>query len=261
MAMENVKSRGIGERAPSRDHIVEDYVPYSGWTEDVNGRYLLIDLPGFKKEDIKLSVDGSGNIKATGQRQVNEDKMAYFDQSFKLPENSDVDKISARFEGEILYVTVPKQAVEEKREHETVKENVSDRAKQIKHEKPIHDESLNRDDQHHHHHRDNPGNIHGHNSEMEKRSNTGNIYGHNSETEKRSNTGNIHGHGSETEKRSNRNAPMDFSRETIEGWENESGLLGSAVKMLKRNKGIVMAAVLAFSLGVLVTRKLESHGY
>ncbi|KAF3964749.1 hypothetical protein CMV_011001 [Castanea mollissima] len=242
--MENVKSRGIGERAPSRDHLVEDYVPYSGWTEDVNGRYLLIDLPGFKKEDIKLSVDGSGNIKATGQRQVNEDKKSYFDQSFKLPENSDVDKIAAKFEGEILYVTVPKQAVEAKREHETVKENVSDRAKQIKHEKPIHDESLNRDDQHHHH-RDNPGNIHGHDSE----------------TEKRSNTGNIHGHDSETEKRSNRNAPMDFSRETIEGWENESGLLGSAVKMLKRNKGIVMAAVLAFSLGVLVTRKLESPGY
>lgn len=205
---------------------------------------FLIFVLGFIKEDIKLNVDGSGNVKATGQRQVNEDKIIYFDQSFKLPENSDVDKISGKFEGEILYVTVPKKAVEEKREHETVKENVSDRAKQIKHEKPINDESLNRDDQHHHH-RDYPGNIHGHDSE----------------TEKRSNTGNIQGHDSETEKRSNRNAPMGFSREIIEGWENESGLLGSAVKMLKRNKGIVMAAVLAFSLGVLVTRKLESPRY
>lgn len=43
--MENVH-RGIGGRAPSRDHIVEKFVPYSGWTEDANGRYLLIDLPG-----------------------------------------------------------------------------------------------------------------------------------------------------------------------------------------------------------------------
>ncbi|KAK4568333.1 hypothetical protein RGQ29_003921 [Quercus rubra] len=213
MATENVRRRGIGGRAPSRDHIVEEFVPYSGWTEDVNGRYLLIDLPGFKKEEVKLNIDGLGNITATGQRQVNEDKMVYFDQSFKLPENSDDDKISGRFDGEILYVTVPKRAVEEKREHETVKEI--------------------------------PGNIHGHDSEMEKMSNTGNI----------------HGHNSETEKRSSRNAPMCFSKETIEGWENESGLLGSAVKMLKRNTGIVMAAVLAFSLGVLVTRKLESPGY
>ncbi|KAK7822749.1 inactive protein RESTRICTED TEV MOVEMENT 2 [Quercus suber] len=245
MAMENVRRRGIGGRAPSRDHIVEEFVPYSGWTEDVNGRYLLIDLPDFKKEEVKLSIDGSGNMTATGQRQVNEDKMVHFDQSFKLPENSDVDKISGRFDGEILYVTVPKLAVEEKREHETLKENVSDKAKQIEHEKPINDESLNRDDHHHQHHRDKPGNIHGHDSE----------------TEKRSNTGNIHGHVSETEKRSSRNAPMCFSKETIEGWENESGLLGSAVKMLKRNKGIVVAAVLAFSLGVLVTRKLESPGY
>uniref|UniRef100_A0A7N2MNP6 SHSP domain-containing protein n=1 Tax=Quercus lobata TaxID=97700 RepID=A0A7N2MNP6_QUELO len=236
MDMENVRRRGIGGRAPLRDHIVEEFVPYSGWTEDVNGRYLLIDLPGFKSEEVKLTIDGSGNMTATGQRQVNEDKTVYFDQSFKLPENSDVDKISGRFDGEILYVTVPKQAVEEKREHETVKENVSDKAKQIEHEKPINDESLNRD-HHHHHHHDKPGNIHGHDSEMEKRSNTGNI----------------HGHDSETEKRSSRNAPMCFSKETIEGWENESGLLGSAVKLLKRNKGIVMAAVLAFSLGVLVT--------
>ncbi|KAK9995992.1 hypothetical protein SO802_020678 [Lithocarpus litseifolius] len=226
MAMENVRRRGIGGRAPSRDHIVEEFVPYSGWTEDANGRYLLIDLPGFKKEEVKLSVDGSGNMTATGQRQVNEDKMVCFDQSFKLPENSDVDKISGRFDGEILYVTVPKRAVEEKREHETVKENVSDSARQNVHEKPISDESWNRDD---HHHRDKLGNI--------------------------------HGNDSETEKRSNRNAPMGFSIETIEGWENESGLLGSAVKMLKRSKGIVMAAVLAFSLGVLVTRKLESAGY
>ena len=205
---------------------------------------FLIFVLGFKKEEVKLNIDGLGNITATGQRQVNEDKMVYFDQSFKLPENSDDDKISGRFDGEILYVTVPKRAVEEKREHETVKEIVSDKAKQIEHEKPINDESLNRDD-HHHHHRDKPGNIHGHDSEMEKMSNTGNI----------------HGHNSETEKRSSRNAPMCFSKETIEGWENESGLLGSAVKMLKRNKGIVMAAVLAFSLGVLVTRKLESPGY
>ena len=204
---------------------------------------FLIFVLGFKKEEVKLNIDGLGNITATGQRQVNEDKMVYFDQSFKLPENSDDDKISGRFDGEILYVTVPKRAVEERREHETVKEIVSDKAKQIEHEKPINDESLNRDD--HHHHRDKPGNIHGHDSEMEKMSNTGNI----------------HGHNSETEKRSSRNAPMCFSKETIEGWENESGLLGSAVKMLRRNKGIVMAAVLAFSLGVLVTRKLESPGY
>ena len=78
---------------------------------------FLIFVLGFKKEDIKLSIDGSGNMTATGQRQVNEDKMVYFDQSFKLPENSDADKISGRFEGEILYVTVPEQAV---------RENVSD---------------------------------------------------------------------------------------------------------------------------------------
>ena len=87
---------------------------------------FLIFVLGFKKEEVKLNIDGLGNITATGQRQVNEDKMVYFDQSFKLPENSDDDKISGRFEGEILYVTVPKQAV---------KENVSDWAKQIEHER------------------------------------------------------------------------------------------------------------------------------
>jgi hypothetical protein len=33
-------------RTRSRSRIVEDFVPYSGWTEDAKGHYLLIDLPG-----------------------------------------------------------------------------------------------------------------------------------------------------------------------------------------------------------------------
>jgi hypothetical protein len=45
--MANVKrSRGTGGRARSHDHNSEEYVPYSGWSEDANGRNLIIDLPG-----------------------------------------------------------------------------------------------------------------------------------------------------------------------------------------------------------------------
>ncbi|GMY15677.1 17.8 kDa class I heat shock protein [Fagus crenata] len=223
--MANVKrSRGTGGRARSHDHNSEEYVPYSGWSEDANGRYLIIDLPEFKRDDLRLQVDSSGHITVTGERLANDGKRIYFEQTFNLPENSDTDNITGKIDGEILYVTVPKQVAEETREHEFVNNDVCGSEQENVHEKPINDKSYRDDHQH--------GNIHG--------------YGYDSEKEK---------------KRGNaQSAHMEFSEETIKQWERGSTVLRSAVKMLKRNKGIVMTAILAFSLGVLVTHKLVSAG-
>lgn len=41
-----MRSGGIADRTRSRSHVVEECVPSSAWTEDSNGHYLLVDLPG-----------------------------------------------------------------------------------------------------------------------------------------------------------------------------------------------------------------------
>ncbi|KAK3035680.1 hypothetical protein RJ639_032552 [Escallonia herrerae] len=97
---------------------VDDLVPPFGWTEDSTCHYLLVDLPGFRREEVKLEAnDQIRQIMVSGERQVNEKNMR-FHQTFYLPENSDIQNISGQFEGGILSVTIPKKAIEENEEHE-----------------------------------------------------------------------------------------------------------------------------------------------
>ncbi|XP_061954014.1 17.9 kDa class I heat shock protein-like [Populus nigra] len=195
-----MRSGGIADRTPSRSHVVEEWVPSSAWTEDSNGHYLLVDLPDFKKEEVKLQVDNSGQIVVSGERLVNNNsKVIHFEQKFKLPENSDTDKITGKFDGEILYVTVPKQ------EETSVEPEYQNTA-----------------------------------------------------------TATATATASENHRRLEEKGSMDsyrlFSRKY---WrqEDEATPLEKALEMIKKNKGILLTAVLAFSLGIIVTRhKLEFGG-
>ncbi|CAN0901608.1 Protein RESTRICTED TEV MOVEMENT 2 [Linum grandiflorum] len=101
------------ERAPSRDHLVEELVPSSAWDDDIHAHFLLIDLPGFRKEEVSLQVDsGEKQIIVTGKRLLSHNKYVYFHQTYRLPSGiSETDNIVGKFDGEILYVTVPKHQV------------------------------------------------------------------------------------------------------------------------------------------------------
>ncbi|CBI15268.3 unnamed protein product, partial [Vitis vinifera] len=57
-------------RRNSSDHLsFQDIVPSSGWSEDEKCHYLLVDLPGFKREEVKLQVDYQTNqLMASGER-------------------------------------------------------------------------------------------------------------------------------------------------------------------------------------------------
>lgn len=49
--MANVgRTRRDGEKTLTNNPIVKEFVPSSGWTEDSNGHYLLVDLPGTQPE-------------------------------------------------------------------------------------------------------------------------------------------------------------------------------------------------------------------
>ncbi|ONI08580.1 hypothetical protein PRUPE_5G186800 [Prunus persica] len=222
-------TRGMGERSSSSTRLHQKILPSSGWTEDSNGHYLLVDLPDFKKEEVKLVVNVSaGHLTVSGQRQVNEKKSEYFEQNFTIPPNSDVDKITGKFDGEILYVTVPKvvAVVEEKieAEPEIENQNVDETAAT----EPAKPENKN---------------VEGAAAENIHLTRPKNDGQHSNKDDGAS------------KKVSGINDRIFFSLENIRKWdEHEDGILKTAMEMLSKNKGVI-TAVVAFSLGVLVARQ------
>ncbi|XP_060206486.1 22.0 kDa heat shock protein-like isoform X1 [Lycium barbarum] len=93
--------------------IYEDIEPPSGWIEDQENHYFVIDLPeGFKRDEVKLQVDTFGNITVSGERKVREYKFIRFQKSTKAPEKSKPEDTSAKLEDGILYVIIPKELPE-----------------------------------------------------------------------------------------------------------------------------------------------------
>ncbi|MNJ96647.1 Spore protein SP21 [compost metagenome] len=84
--------------------------------EEKDGNYLVsADLPGLKKEDIKI--DLSDNVLTISGERVREEKSegkytervyGKFTRSFSLPTKVNADKIQAQFKDGVLHVTLPK---------------------------------------------------------------------------------------------------------------------------------------------------------
>ncbi|XP_057422173.1 18.0 kDa class II heat shock protein-like [Lotus japonicus] len=209
-------------RARAQTPVVEEIVPNSGWTEDSAGHYLLVDLPEFRKEEVKLQVDSYGRIVVKGERQANEQKRVHFQLVFPVPVDSDTDKLAGHFDGGILYVTVPKRVAEEKnQESEAEKAGNGDvaeaeRAQEHDSHEPVVD-----------HERRDPMPQHENHTEQEE------------------------------ERRRNENPQIqELSEQVIRKWNQES-MLRSARVVLIKNKGIVITAVIAFSLGLFISRKFD----
>jgi HSP20 family molecular chaperone IbpA len=170
------------------------------------------------KEDVKLQVDSSGRIVVKGERQASEQKRVNFHLSFPAPEDSEVDKIAGKFDGGILYVTLPKRIIQEKnKQSDTEETGISNVERAEEHDS----------------HKTNAD------SDVEGRDHNQHV-----------------GHEEHEEER-NENAHMpDFSGQVRRKWDQET-MLRTAVDVLSKNKGIVVTAVIAFSLGMYVSSKFQ----
>ncbi|XP_043700077.1 inactive protein RESTRICTED TEV MOVEMENT 2-like [Telopea speciosissima] len=87
----------------------QDFDPLLEWIQEEGSDTLVLHLPGFKKEEVRLQLDRFGNLKITGERNVEENTWIRFIKNVQVPEaNYDSDKLLANFESEILKVTMPK---------------------------------------------------------------------------------------------------------------------------------------------------------
>lgn len=99
----------------------KEFTPASELVEDENQFMLTIDLPGLKKEDIKIEMnDKTLSISGERKREVRhenqhvhrlEKNYGFFKRSFILPNTVQSDKIEARFENGVLELTLPKTAI------------------------------------------------------------------------------------------------------------------------------------------------------
>ncbi len=95
-------------------------------SEDDKQYNLSVDLPGLKKEDIKVEMkENTLQISGERQRESTQDKnirvqrfektYGYFSRSFTLPHAIQADKIEAHFENGVLELRIPKAEIAQPR--------------------------------------------------------------------------------------------------------------------------------------------------
>lgn len=94
------------------------FVPRVDILEEDKAFEVHVAVPGMNKEDFKIDLNDnfltiSGERKLTHEKKENnfhavETQYGTFSRSFSLPENVDVNKISAKYVNGILEVTIPK---------------------------------------------------------------------------------------------------------------------------------------------------------
>ncbi|XVF76727.1 hypothetical protein PTKIN_Ptkin13bG0289800 [Pterospermum kingtungense] len=94
------------------------------WKETPEAHVIKADLPGLKKEEVKVEIEEGRVLQLSGERSMEkEDKnekwhrvergRGKFLRRFRLPENAKVDEVKATMENGVLTVTIPK--MEEKK--------------------------------------------------------------------------------------------------------------------------------------------------
>ncbi|MBN1446750.1 MAG: Hsp20/alpha crystallin family protein [Bacteroidetes bacterium] len=106
------------KRAGNEDYESAVWSPMVDITEDEEKYELSFDIPGVKKDDIRMNF-ADNTLKISGERQSVEEKKdatchrverltGKFFRSFNFPTQVNSDKIGAKYEDGVLTVTVPK---------------------------------------------------------------------------------------------------------------------------------------------------------
>ncbi|QKF73131.1 heat-shock protein Hsp20 [Aliarcobacter faecis] len=115
----------------SNNEGVTAFVPIVNTREDEKGFYVDVDLPGVKKEDIKVDIN-KGILTISGERKTKEEikqedyykvetYFGKFSRSFTLPDNADIENIEAKNDNGVLEIVIPK-----------LKEDISKKSIEIK---------------------------------------------------------------------------------------------------------------------------------
>lgn len=106
---------------------LEEWRPQTDISETDSEIKIVANLPGLKKEDVKIEYDQDSRVLTLQGEYTKESKkddetfhrmersFGKFERSVKLPANAEPDKISASMKDGVLYVGVPKSEVKKER--------------------------------------------------------------------------------------------------------------------------------------------------
>ncbi|KAL2248869.1 17.3 kDa class I heat shock protein [Sesamum indicum] len=92
------------------------------WKETPEAHVFKADVPGLKKEEVRVEVEDGRILQISGERSKEQEEKndkwhrverssGKFLRRFRLPENAKLDQIKAAMENGVLTVTVPKEEV------------------------------------------------------------------------------------------------------------------------------------------------------
>lgn len=114
----NFSGSRVSEGSSDKEAENAVWAPLTDISEDKDNFYLSLDLPGVKREEVKLSFQ-DGSLIISGERKTEheagdkthhriEKTYGKYYRSYKMPANIQVEKISAEFKEGVLSVVIPK---------------------------------------------------------------------------------------------------------------------------------------------------------
>lgn len=96
-----------------------NFKPRVDISEDSANVYVYAEMPGMIKENIKVNISEDNTLVIKGEKkpaipenatlQRTERGFGLFERQFLLPENLEIDKISAKYENGVLELVIPKK--------------------------------------------------------------------------------------------------------------------------------------------------------
>ncbi|CAM8877286.1 unnamed protein product [Rhodiola kirilowii] len=112
---------------PAKDSTYDDFEPYCKWERDESQDVLIVHLPDFKRNELKIQINKYGLLTVSGECQPAKgvSKISRFTKRIRISRDYyDEDQIHAKFISGILYITMPQKVTRSKNVKNSIKGNV-----------------------------------------------------------------------------------------------------------------------------------------